>query len=284
MSDKAISQGGQSHTRVNDTVIACIEKKALLWMAARMPAWVTPDVLTAVGLFASVLIFASYALTYYNKNFLWLASLGFIINWFGDSLDGTLARYRKIERPRYGFYVDHIIDAVSEVLVFVGLGLSPYLRFDLALIALVSYLLASIYVYLTTYVAGVFRISYGGLSPTEMRLIAIGTNIAVFFTGNPSIQIPAVGPLASLPAGLLAITLFDLVIAVLTLIILGLFVASSITTGMQLSREDRIAARDRRQEARTRRIEQRKAQRAQGQAQRAQRTKAKIGHRTMKGD
>jgi phosphatidylglycerophosphate synthase len=230
----------QNHTRVNNTPIARMEKKVLLWLAARMPNWVTPDTLTALGLFASVLIFASYALTYYNKNFLWLASFGFILNWFGDSLDGTLARFRKIERPRYGFFVDHIIDSVSEVLVFVGLGISPYLRFDLALVALVSYLLASIYVYLTTYVDGVFRISYGGLSPTEMRMIAIITNAVVFFNGNPSLQIPTGGLLPGLLPSVLVITVFDLVIAVIIVLILSMFTASSITTGMQLSREEQI--------------------------------------------
>lgn len=250
MSDKTGLPGGQNHTRINNTFIARQEKKALIWMASRMPSWVTPDTLTLIGLLASILIFASYALTIYNKNFLWLASLGFIINWFGDSMDGTLARVRKIERPRYGFFIDHIIDAVSEVLVFVGLGLSPYLRFDLALLALIAYLLASIYVYLTTYVEGVFRISYGGLSPTEMRLIAIATNIAVFFTGNPTIHIPEISILAYLPAGLNTITLFDLVIAIITVVITGLFIASVITTAMLLSREDRVAARDRRIQAR----------------------------------
>ena len=125
----------ENHIRVNETTITKLEKKALHWLAGRMPAWVVPDTLTIIGLIASIIIFASYGLTYFNKNFLWLASLGFILNWFGDSLDGTLARYRKIERPRYGFFVDHIIDAISEVLVFIGLGLSPYLRFDLAMIA-----------------------------------------------------------------------------------------------------------------------------------------------------
>ena len=258
MSEKQGPPQGQSHTRVNNTVIARLEKKALLWMAERMPAWVTPDTLTMIGLFASVLIFASYSLTFFDKNFLWLASLGFLLNWFGDSMDGTLARVRKIERPRYGFFIDHIIDAVSEVLVFVGLGFSPFLRFDLALIALVAYLLASIYVYLTTYVEGVFRISYGGLSPTEMRLIAIITNIVVFFYGNPNFQIPALGPFAAFP-----LTLFDLVISVMVVIIIGLFAASVITTAMQLSREDRIAARDRRIQAQAQRKEQRQIQRAQ---------------------
>jgi phosphatidylglycerophosphate synthase len=177
------------------------------------------------------------------------------LNWFGDSLDGTLARFRKIERPRYGFFVDHIIDSVSEVLVFVGLGISPYLRFDLALVALVSYLLASIYVYLTTYVDGVFRISYGGLSPTEMRMIAIITNAVVFFNGNPSLQIPTGGLLPGLLPSVLVITVFDLVIAVIIVLILSMFTASSITTGMQLSREDREASRKKRIQERAQRME-----------------------------
>lgn len=253
----AVSPQNQTHVRVINTPIGRIEKKLLLWLAARMPAWVTPDLLTGVGLFASVWIFASYALTYFDRGFLWLASVGFIIQWFGDSMDGTLARYRKIERPRYGFFIDHIIDSVSEVLVFIGLGISPYLRFDLALVALVSYLLASIYVYLTTYVEGVFRISYGGLGPTEMRLIAIATNTIVFFTGNPSVSIPTAGLLPQ-P---LVVTIYDLVVAGIVVIILGLFTASAVTTAMQLSREDREANRLKRQAERERRLALRQSRR-----------------------
>ncbi|MBE0699816.1 MAG: CDP-alcohol phosphatidyltransferase family protein [Anaerolineaceae bacterium] len=212
---------------MNSTIIGVLEKKVLLWLAARTPAWIMPDTLTLIGLLASILIFISYALTYYDRRFLWLASVGFIIQWFGDSLDGTLARYRKIERPRYGFFVDHIIDSISEVLIFIGLGLSPFLRFDIALIALVSYLLATIYVYLTTYVNGVFRISYGGVGPTEMRLIAIGTNSVVFFIGNPSLAFQAV-----------SLSLFDLIVIGVIIIILSLFLYNTIITASILSRED----------------------------------------------
>ncbi len=222
----------ETHTRENKSFLGALEKKALLWLAARMPAWVVPDTLTAIGLLASFLIFASYALTYFDKGFLWLASFGFVLQWFGDSLDGTLARYRKIERPRYGFFVDHIIDSISEVLIFIGLGLSPFLRFDLALLALVSYLLASIYVYLATYVHGVFRISYSGIGPTEMRFIAIVANTIVFFTGNPTFNI-----------AITTTTLFDLVVIGVILIILTLFLINTISTAMTLSIEDRQAHR-----------------------------------------
>jgi len=226
------SNQAQNHTRMNNSFIGIQEKKLLLWMSARTPAWITPDILTMIGLFASVLIFISYALTYFDKRFLWLASIGFIIQWYGDSMDGTLARYRKIERPRYGFFVDHIIDSVSEVLIFIGLGISPFLRFDIALLALISYLLASIYVFLTTYVNGVFRISYSGIGPTEMRLIGIAANTAVFFTSNPLVTFPW-----------FSLSLFDLIVVCVMLIIIWLFITNTISTAMSLSREDREAKR-----------------------------------------
>lgn len=261
----------QNHTRINNTVVARLEKKALLWLAARMPGWVVPDTLTAIGLFASVLIFFSYALTYYHKGFLWLASFGFILQWFGDSLDGTLARYRKIERPRYGFFIDHILDTISEVLIFVGLGLSPYLRFDLSLIALICYLMASIYVYLTTYVTGVFRISYSGLGPTEIRMIAILTNTVVFFTGNPAFQLPV---LSWLPLPM-TITLFDAVAIGIILLIVYLFLASTFTTAQSLSRADREAHRAKKAQDRAKRT-------AQRQAMREQRVLRKAGSRTSR--
>ena len=244
----------EKHTRANDTPIARVEKVALLWLAARMPAWVVPDTLTVIGLIGSVLIFASYSLTFFHPGFLWLASFGFIVNWFGDSLDGTLARFRKIERPRYGFFIDHIIDSISEVMIFVGLGFSPYLRFDLSLLALISYLLASIYVYLTNYVNGVFRISYSGIGPTEFRLVAIFTNTAVFFFGNPQVQIPFTGMLST-P---LSMTLYDVVVSVVVLVIITLFLYHTINTAMSLSKEDRESYRVKQQQQRAERAARRK--------------------------
>jgi archaetidylinositol phosphate synthase len=258
-----------NHTRVNNTPIGIFEKKVLHWLAARTPSWVMPDLLTLIGLLASVLIFASYALTSFDHKFLWLASFGFIIQWYGDSLDGTLARFRKIERPRYGFFVDHIIDSISEVMIFIGLGLSPFLRFDLALIALVCYLLATIYVYLTTYVNGVFRISYGGIGPTEMRLIAIGANTIVFFTGNPII---------TLQPGLLS--LFDLIVIGVIIILLSLFLYNTIITATALSREDRNQQQTRliQERAARRQVlhDQRAARKAAAQAARQSRLKVQI--------
>ncbi len=218
-----------AHKRVNDILLGPLERPALQWLAARLPEWVTPDMLTGLGLFASILIFAAYTATNLNPAFLWLASFGFVLNWFGDSLDGTLARYRHIERPRYGFFVDHIVDAASEVLVFLGIGLSPYVRFDLAIVTLVGYMLMSNLVYITTYVNGVFRISYIKLGPTEIRLIAILANTTVFLIGNP---------LLHLPFRLGSFSFYNLVAVALSILLFSVFIVVATLQALDLNRQD----------------------------------------------
>lgn len=200
----------ENHKRENDILLGFLERPALQWLAAHMPNWVTPDILTWIGIGASVLIFFSYILTNVSPYFFWLASLGFILNWFGDSLDGTLARYRKIERPRYGFLIDHWVDAISAVLIFIGLGLSPYVNLIVACLAVIAYLLLSIMVYLITYVTGVFTITNAKIGPTEIRLLAIISNTALFFIGNISFTLPLIGTtsLYTLIVGTLALAMF----------------------------------------------------------------------------
>jgi archaetidylinositol phosphate synthase len=213
----------RSHTRVNDILLGPLERPALKWLAAHMPAWVTPDVLTVIGLGGSLLILASYVLTNVHPAFLWLASLGFVINWFGDSLDGTLARYRKIERPKYGFFVDHTIDAFSELLVVLGLGLTPFIRFDVAAVALIAYLMVSVLVYVRTYVEGVFQISYGKLGPTEVRAILILVNTFIFFFENPAVNL------------IIRTTVFDLVIGAIGAILFGIFVVTAFRVAREMA-------------------------------------------------
>jgi archaetidylinositol phosphate synthase len=176
------------HERVNDILLGRFERPALQWFAQRLPRRVTPDTLTLIGIFGSILTFAGYWASNASAWFLWLASFGLVVNWFGDSLDGTVARYRHIERPKYGYFVDHAVDGLSEALVALGLGLSPYVTFSVAAMALVGYLLMSVYVYLTTYVRGVFKISYGRFGPTEVRVIIILFNVVLFFAGIPTIS------------------------------------------------------------------------------------------------
>ncbi|PKO58099.1 MAG: CDP-alcohol phosphatidyltransferase [Betaproteobacteria bacterium HGW-Betaproteobacteria-18] len=127
------------------------------------------------------MIFAGYWLSGASVWWLWFVNLGFVLNWFGDSLDGTLARYRRIERPKFGFYIDHTVDAVAEFLTIIGIGMSPFLRLDIAAFALIGYLLVSVHVYVRTCVDGVFKISYGTMGPTEMRVIIMLVNTAIFF-------------------------------------------------------------------------------------------------------
>lgn len=172
-----------NHRRVNDILLGPLERPTLKWLAAHMPTWVTPDTCTIVGVVGSLGIAASYILTLYDRNFLWLASLGFVVNWLGDSLDGTLARYRKIERPVYGFFVDHTIDAFSVSVIVLGLGLTPYVSFNIACLMLISYLLLCVLVFVRTSAVGEFKISYGKLGPTEIRLFAILLNTAMYFGG-----------------------------------------------------------------------------------------------------
>jgi phosphatidylglycerophosphate synthase len=169
-------------TRELTFLLAEPEKRLLRAVAARLPRWITSDHLTLLGVLASVAVGAGYALTSHDVRWLWLASLGLVVNWFGDSLDGTLARVRQAERPRYGYYLDHLVDAFSTAVIGVGIGLSPFVRIEVALLLVVAYLALSINVYLETAVFGVFKLSYGRIGPTEARLILIGLNLLLWLS------------------------------------------------------------------------------------------------------
>ena len=177
------------HKRINNIMLGPLERPVLQWFAVHLPVWVTPDICTVIGLAGALTAAIGYGLSNYNLSFLWLASFGFIINWFGDSMDGTLARYRCIERPLYGYYIDHTTDMICEVMIVLGLGFSPYVSFGVACLLLISYLLLSALVYLRTYVAGEFKISYGGWGPTESRVVAVLLNTAMYFWGFQGIKI-----------------------------------------------------------------------------------------------
>lgn len=214
----------KEHTRINDIFLGPLERPALSWLATHMPSGVTPDICTAIGVFGALLILISYLLSNTNPNYLWLASIGFIINWFGDSLDGTLARFRHIERPRYGYYIDHTTDVVCQVMIFLGLGLTPYVSFNVACLALISYLLLSVLVYIRTYVVGEFKISYGKLGPTESRVIAVLLNTAMYFFGFESIKFLQV-----------EISIYDIAVAAIALLLTGFFVNTALREALNLA-------------------------------------------------
>jgi archaetidylinositol phosphate synthase len=165
----------------------------LPWLAARLPSWVMPDHLTLLGLIASTSIAVAYMLSNRDPRWLWVASGALVVQWFGDSLDGNLARYRKIERPRYGYYLDHLTDAYSTLAIGLGLGLSPYMLLAVGLAIVTSYLILSINVYLETYVFDEFSFSYGRLGPTEVRVILIGLNTAAFIVGPGQFMLWGIG-------------------------------------------------------------------------------------------
>ena len=167
--------------RIQESFLNGAEKKALKWLAERQPSWVTSDLLTTVGFIGSVMMCAGYILSSVNINWLWFCSLGYVINWYGDSLDGTLARVRNQQRPIYGFYLDHTMDAVNEVLMFMGAGLSTLMHLPIAMFALVIYLLLTINVTINTHLKGEFKLTYAKFGPTELRLLMVIINTLFIF-------------------------------------------------------------------------------------------------------
>ena len=157
-------------------LLARHEARVLEWIARRLPNWVMPDHLTALGVVAAVGIAAAYLLSNGDSVWLWAASGLLVVHWLGDSLDGTLARVRKIERPKYGYYLDHLVDAIATALIGLGLGLSPYMLLSVGLVIVIAYLVLSINTYLETYAFGVFTLGYGRVGPTEVRILLIGLN------------------------------------------------------------------------------------------------------------
>ena len=175
------AQAFKNPKRIQRSLLAAAEKRALVWLAERTPGWVNPDHLTLLGFLAQVMAGISYALARGDR--VWLVGvIGFLgLNWLGDSLDGTLARVRHRQRPRYGFYVDHMIDSIGGLCLMGGLALSGYMHPYLAIGLLLAFLLLSIQSYLATYTMGEFQLSFWSFGPTELRiLLAIG-NIALFY-------------------------------------------------------------------------------------------------------
>ncbi len=175
--------------RIHNSLVGTVEQKALSWLVRRVPASVTPDMLTAFGIFGAALTLVGYVLTAWTPEFLWLASLGLFFHWVGDSLDGNLARFRKIERPKYGYFLDQSIDVIGNVLICIGMGLSAYVRMDVALLALAGYHALAIYSLVKACVSGEFHISLVGWGPTEIRLLIILMNVMIFFFGAPKFHV-----------------------------------------------------------------------------------------------
>lgn len=197
--------------RTTKSFLADPEKRVLNWICARTPSWVLPDHLTLLAVFAAVGLGVAYGLSNRGTGWLWVASALLVVHWYGDSMDGTLARFRRIQRPRYGFYVDHLADAFATACVGMGLGLSPFMLFSVGLAIVMAYLILSINVYLETITRQQFRFGYGFLGPTEARIILIILNTAVVFVGPIPLHLLGLGE-----------TIFDLAGTIAALMMAGM--------------------------------------------------------------
>jgi archaetidylinositol phosphate synthase len=219
-------------TREPNFLLARHEKRVLTAIARRLPRWILPDDLTALGVASAVGICIAYIATNADRHWLWVASALLIVHWLGDSLDGTLARVRGIERPRYGYYLDHLVDAVSTACIGIGLGLSPFMLLSTGALIVGAYLMLSINVYLESYALGRFSIGYGRLGPTEVRLVLIALNVTLALGAGLDFHV----------AGL-AMTAFDLVGLAVAGLMCMLMAGRAASNLRRLSREEPAAAR-----------------------------------------
>jgi phosphatidylglycerophosphate synthase len=179
--------------RVKRFLLAEPEQRVLTWLARWLPAAVKPDHLTALALVASAGVATAYAISNDSAAWLWAASGLLVVHWLGDSLDGTLARVRGIERPTYGYYIDHLADALATVAIGIGIGLSPHMLLATGLVIVIAYLCLSINTYLETYAFGTFTLGYGRFGPTEARLALIALNTAAALGADLHLVVGGVG-------------------------------------------------------------------------------------------
>ncbi len=187
---------GEKARREMTFLLAGPERRVLVAMARRLPPWLTSDHLTIIGVFGAVGVAAGYALSGRGPGWLWLATGMLVVNWFGDSLDGTVARVRHCERPKYGYYIDHAVDALTTALIAGGIGFSPFVSLWVSLLVVIVYLMLSINVYLESAVYGVFNISYGIFGPTEGRIVLAVVNTALYFAVLNGLSATAIQPVA----------------------------------------------------------------------------------------
>src|SRR3954452_3864312 len=219
-------------TREPNFLLAKHEKRVLTAIARRLPRWILPDDLTALGVVAAVAICIAYQATNVSRGWLWIASGLLVVHWLGDSLDGTLARVRGIERPRYGYYLDHLVDAIATACIGIGLGLSPFMLLSTGALIVVAYLMCSINVYLESFALGRFSIGYGRIGPTEVRVLLIGLNGALALGGGLNFQGAGLG-----------MTVFALVGLAVAGVMCALLVGRAVTNLRRLSEDEPAAAR-----------------------------------------
>ncbi len=217
-----------SSERVQTSFLSRIERRALDWIIPKLPEWMGPDLLTFIGLFAMAAVGVFYCLASVNEFFLIGASVGLVLNWFGDSLDGGVARYRKKQRPKYGYYLDHLVDTFGTSFLLFGLAYSGLVTRPLCFIFLVIYLIMCINTYLATQATGVFKISFAGFSPTEGRVLLIILNTVLLFWQ----QVPIFSR---------RIYILDVLLGISGIVLLVLMIRSAALCLRKLDKEEREA-------------------------------------------
>jgi archaetidylinositol phosphate synthase len=214
--------------RILDTLTGPLEKPLLIKMAQALPLWVTSDRLTVLGIIAGFVVAFGFIALWASPWWIMLSNAGFVIHWWADSLDGTVARVRQLEREQYGHFVDHICDALAIVLICVGLGLSPLVHTGIALAVAIGYLLMNVYAHIVSYVAHVFKISYGRFGPTELRIIfMIGTTVFAFWN-------PVLFHIESTK-----FRMADIIALAVAVILVLIFIVSALQKAVQLDKADR---------------------------------------------
>ncbi len=214
--------------RIQQNLLAVAERRLLNWICARLPNWVTSDKLTTLGFVGALVCAAGYVLSNLNPIWLFMSIGGYFLNWFGDSLDGSIARYRKQERPNYGYFIDHSLDALANTALIMGIGASPFMRMDAAMFGLIGYLLMSIHTFISAKVFGEFRLSYLAGGPTELRIMLIIMTGFMLYLGNQ--------PVLDWPWGGQPMSHFDLFAVFMGAVLTTIFTVQTFRTGMHLRR------------------------------------------------
>ena len=208
-------------TRIQTNLLATAERRLLTAICDRLPAWVTPDQLTVLGLIGAAMAGLGYGLSEFGVGWLAMSIVGICLNWFGDSLDGSLARHRQIERPAFGYFVDHSADALASLMILAGVGIGPFVQLEIALLVLAAYLLLAIHTFLSVRVMGEMRLSYLAAGPTELRIAIIGVTVWMMVWGADRTRFPQLSP-------------FDYVFGAAAIIMLGIFIKQTGATARML--------------------------------------------------
>ncbi len=204
--------------RIQTSILNNAEKKALVWLAERQPKWVVSDHLTVVGILGAAMIAAGFLMSNHNIHWLWLSIAGFFVNWYGDSLDGTIARVRNTQRPIYGYYLDHTVDIINEAMMFIGIGLSYFMRLDLALLLFILYLCLTLNVSINAHLKSEFKLTYGKMGPTEFRVIACILILVLMYV-NPIREFYLTLHIGSRAIGMTSLDIAGIVILVILAVI-----------------------------------------------------------------